>query len=304
MKLTQSLLFALVSVGLVFVCFILFFLETLFGNPCLFLAIKTAIFAALCFVLPVIGQKKVQEKQTYGKLLLRSHNIVKTDVLNVALSALAAVLLYFFAAFCYSGVICFYEAVTEKIAIFGSSVASSAGAVILSLSLKGILLPLFVSAFYFGKGGKLFGKKQYGMPIVVLFATFIDFSLDGVLILFAINILLAAIEKKTQSATSSIIAYVAYSLCGAIVSLIGTLPYSYMLVSSVETAWYYSTISFGIGLIFLAASIFVLDFVKVKTQAEEKREVIKLSGEEKCVFCGTCVLYLILTVATHVIVYK
>lgn len=298
MKWTKSLIFGLESFALVFVCFMLFFLENRFGNAYLFLAIKIFVFVALFFVPSLFCKKENREQKNYVKGLLNSNNVKKTSYVNVALSALAAGLLYFFSAFCYSGVIGFYEAITEQIVVFASSVAIDAGTVILSVLLKGILLPIFVSSFYYGCGGKLYRDKKYGTFALILFATFTEFSIDGVLVLLCLNILLGITESKTNSAIAPIIAYVVYSLCGVIVSLAGGLPYSYMLITSVETAWYYSAISFGIGLICLAASIVAASFIKPEVTNVKKNTA---SGEEKFVFFGACVLYLVLIIAIYAI---
>lgn len=297
MKGSKSLLFGLESVALVFLCFMLFFLETRFGNSYLFLTIKVVVFAALFFI-PSFFREEDGIKEGYFRSLLRSHNVCKTSVNHILLSVLSAGLLYFFSAFCYSGVIGFYEAITEQIVIFGSSSAIGGGTAVLTVALKGILLPLFVSAFYFGRGGNLYGNKKYGTFALILFATFTEFSLDGVFVLLAVNIFLGITERKTNSAIVPVAAYIAYSLCGVIVSLTGALPYSYTLITSVETAWYFSAISFGIGLIFLAASIFVAAFVRADGGSESKESASK---EELFVFFGACVLYLILTIATYVV---
>lgn len=299
MKLTKSLILGLESFALVFACFMLFFLETRIGNAYLFLAIKILIFAALFFISPLLFEKENRKKENYFKRLLDGNNVNKTSFVNIALFALSAGLLYFFSAFCYSGVIGLYEAVTEQIVVFGSSSAVNAGTIAISVLLKGILLPVFVSSFYYGCGGKLYRNKKYGTVALILFATFTEFSIDGVLVLLCLNILLGIIESKTNSAIVPMIAYTVYSLCGVIVSFAGELPYSYKLITSVETAWYYSAISFGIGLICLAASIVTASFVKPEV-TNVKKEVA--SGEEKFVFFGACVLYLVLTIAIYAIV--
>lgn len=297
MKLTKSLIFGLECVALVFVSFLLFYLEARFGNPYWFLAGKTLLFAALCLVPCLFRSKENGKREGYFRSLFRSHGFRKPRALDVVFATLAAVLIYFFTAFCYSGAIGFYEAVSGQIAIFGSSSVGDAGTAILSVLLKGILFPCFAAMFYFGKGGTFFGNKKFGTVMLVLYASLIEFSADGVFVLLAVNVFLGMLERKTESASLPVIAFVAYSFCGVSVSLAGTLPYSYTLITSVETAWYYASLSFGIGLVCLAAAVMAVGCVKT----QGKREFVAACGEENFVFFGACVFYVVLLLAFHMI---
>ena len=112
-----------------------------------------------------------------------------------------------------------------------------------------------------------------------------------------LNVLASASMKKCGDKTiAPLIITLVYSLVNIVFPLITTLPFSYTLVTSPETAEYYGFVSAGIGLLFLAATISIQLFFKGDNS---EKPLLKITSDDRFSFFGTAALYAILTIVIY-----
>lgn len=292
MKTDKSIISGFFCASLTFLSFLLYVLQARFGMPYLFLSLKTAIFAAACLLFPLF----VSTGEYKRKLANEAFN-GKTGTTNIICGVLSGITFCFFAAFCYSGIVSLYESFTGKIIIFTSSVNPTAGEVIATVSLKGVLLPALSATFYYGALGGYFADKKHGVLMVAIYASLCEFSPESAVIALMLNVLASASMKKCGDKTiAPLIITLVYSLVNIVFPLITTLPFSYTLVTSPETAKYYGFVSAGIGLLFLAATVSIQLFFKGDNG---EKPLLKITSDDRVSFFGTAALYAILTIVIY-----
>lgn len=293
MKIGRSVIFGLVGTSFVVVGFWLEWIVRGGGNSLLAVAVKVLLFPAACVAFALSDGRR-KEGVSFRKRLLSVCGKGKVGAADIAVPVCAGVLFWFFAAFFSDGIVSVFEAATERISLFPGPVLPDGGEYAAALVLKGVLLPAGAAFFYFGIGRGFYGETKGGTAMLVLYATFVEFSAESVIVFAAVNALCARLTKKSDSAIPAAIASVVFSLCNLTVPFFATLPFSCRLVTTVETAAYYGPVSVGIGLLFLAAVVLLLGFYGKEEKSEKKA-----GSEDKFVFFGACVLYFVLAVALN-----
>ncbi len=292
MKNDKPIISGFFCAALTFLSFLLYVLQERVGLPYLFVSLKTVLFAAACLLFPLCGSKG-----DYKREIISEAFNGKTSAINIVCGILSGITFYFFAAFCYSGIVSLYEGYTGKITIFTSSVKPSAGEIVAAISLKGCLLPITIAAFYYGALGRYFEDKKLGVLTVALYATFCEFSLESAAVMLLLNVLASTSMRKCGYKTIIPLSVIlVYSLLNVIFPLITALPFSYTLVTSPETAKYYGFVSAGIGLLFLAATVLIHSLLKGDN---DEKPLLKSTSDDRLSFFGTAALYVVLTIVIY-----
>lgn len=287
MKHDLTFRYNLLAVALVFLAFWQTLLAGFITTSALmtaFSVLSPLVFLGLpLFVYPAIAAKADGKK--YAAAFAECYTVKKCRGGALIFGAAAGIAGYFAYLYLYSAAVCLHEYAAEQITLFGAF--SADGTYALVVLTQGVFAAAAAELMF--RGGSRY-SGVLGLIVPVLFGMTLGYDVDVWLKWLAVGAIGITLTRRTGSVLPAVLSSVLFSVLGMTLGNFADLPFTFRLVTSVETALYYGLMSVALGALALGGCVALC----MAARGGEKREKEKLSKDDVITLVCTVVMYALL----------